>query len=76
MSRIYELKEGDELDLICFEYYGFCRGAVEAVLKANPDKLSLFDDLGRVLLLDTPESILLPDVPEPVQISTPRRLFN
>jgi phage tail protein X len=76
MSRIYELKEGDELDLICFEYYGFCRGSVEAVLKANPEKLSLFDDLGRIPLLDKPEFILLPDVPEPVQISTPRRLFN
>lgn len=76
MTRIYELKEGDELDLICFEYYGFCRGAVEAVLKANADKLSLFDDLGRVQLPETSESILLPDVPKPLQVTTPKRLFN
>ncbi|MDQ3233612.1 MAG: tail protein X [Pseudobdellovibrionaceae bacterium] len=76
MSRIYELRDGDELDLICFEHYGFSRGSVEAVLKANPDKLGLFDDLGRVQTLEKPESILLPDVPEPVRIDTPRRLFN
>jgi phage tail protein X len=76
MSRIYDLTEGDELDLVCFEYYGFCRGAVEAVLKANSEKLKLFDDLGRVIALDKAESILLPDIPKPIQVSTPGRLFN
>lgn len=76
MPRIRDLKIGDEIDLICFEHYGFCRGSVEAVLRANPDRIHLFDDLGRVTALEQPESIILPDIPEPVITRTPQRLFN
>jgi phage tail protein X len=76
MPRTRELKIGDEIDLICFEHYGFCRGSVEAVLRANSDKIHLFDDLGRVTALERPESIILPDIPEPVSIRAPQRLFN
>jgi phage tail protein X len=76
MPKTYDLKMGDELDLICFRHYGFSRGSVEAVLKANSDKLHFFDDFGRVVDLGKPETILLPDIPEPVSTQTPRRLFN
>jgi phage tail protein X len=76
MPQTYELKEDDEIDLICFHHYGFSQGAVEAVLTANPNKLALFDDLGRVTRLEKRETILLPDIPEPTKTRTAQRLFN
>ncbi|MDQ3232584.1 MAG: tail protein X [Pseudobdellovibrionaceae bacterium] len=76
MLKTHDLKIGDEIDLICFHHYGFCRGSVEAVLRANPEKLHLFDDLGQVIALEQRESIVLPDIPEPVITRIPQRLFN
>ncbi|MDQ3235305.1 MAG: tail protein X [Pseudobdellovibrionaceae bacterium] len=76
MPQIYELKDDDEIDLICFHQYGFSRGSVEAVLAANPSQLGLFDDFGRAARLEKRETILLPDIPEPTRIKTPQRLFN
>jgi phage tail protein X len=76
MPQSYELTVDDEIDLICFHHYGFSRGAVEAVLAANPGHLALFDDLGRVASLEKRETIVLPDIPEPTKTRTAQRLFN
>ncbi|MCJ9428535.1 tail protein X [Kordiimonas marina] len=32
----YRTSEGDQVDLICYAYYGRTDGTVEAVLEANP----------------------------------------
>jgi phage tail protein X len=58
--RIYETKQGDMLDLICYRLYdGRQAGAVEAVLEANqPINLSQYPErLPRGL------KITLPDLP-------------
>lgn len=34
---LYRTKENDMLDWICWKHYGFQSGAVEFVLKYNPD---------------------------------------
>jgi phage tail protein X len=36
MSTEYITKHRDYLDLICINHYGYCRGAMEVVLQANP----------------------------------------
>ncbi|RYZ85729.1 MAG: phage tail protein [Proteobacteria bacterium] len=76
MPKIYELKEGDEIDLICFQHYGYSRGSVEEVLKANANKLKLFDDFGKVIELLSKETLILPDLPSPLTVQTSQRLFN
>jgi len=76
MAKTYDLKEGEEIDIICLEQYGFSRGAVEAVLMANIEKISLFDNLGHVLPMRSPQSILLPDIEKPSPIERTRRLFT
>ena len=76
MAKTYPLKEGEEIDIICLENYGFSSGSVEAVLKANIEKIPLFDNLGRVLPMRSPESIVLPDIEKPSPIVRTRRLFS
>jgi phage tail protein X len=36
MSVEYITKNRDCLDLICINHYGYCRGAMEVVIQANP----------------------------------------
>jgi phage tail protein X len=36
MNVEYTTNDGDVLDLICINHYGYCRGAMEVVLQANP----------------------------------------
>jgi phage tail protein X len=36
MNFEYTTKNHDILDLICINHYGYCRGAMEVVLQANP----------------------------------------
>jgi phage tail protein X len=36
MSIEYITRHRDYLDLICINHYGYCRGAMESVLQANP----------------------------------------
>ena len=33
--KIYRTVAGEELDLICFQHYGYSRGSTEAVLRVN-----------------------------------------
>jgi phage tail protein X len=41
MAVKYRTRQGDMLDRICIEYYGYSNGAVEAVLKHNPGLAAL-----------------------------------
>lgn len=54
----YRCKEGDVLDLICWKHYGREKGAVEAVLEANPG----LADQGPVYQAGL--EIILPELPE------------
>ena len=76
MAKIHALSEGDELDIICIEHYGFAAGAVEIVLRENIEKVFLFDNLGRVLRLGSPQSIVLPDIQKPSMVMETVRLFS
>lgn len=68
MSNIYRTIQNDELDLICFQYYGFTSGSVEAVLAANRD-------LAKELpLLQEGIEITLPEIEKPV--TTVKRLWD
>lgn len=68
MSNIYRTIQNDELDLICFQYYGFTSGSVEAVLAANRD-------LAKELpLLKEGLEITLPEIEKPV--TTVKRLWD
>lgn len=59
MSQLYNTRQFDEIDDICWRYYGRTQQTVEVVLAANPG----LADMAPVL----PEGLLisLPDVPEP-----------
>lgn len=49
------------LDEICFKFYGFIDGAIQAVFEQNPG----LADLGEVYEADV--RIMLPDVSEPIK---------
>tara|TARA_Y100000766_G_C18632938_1_gene471682 strand:- start:449 stop:658 length:210 start_codon:yes stop_codon:yes gene_type:complete len=69
MSQIYRTIQDDELDKICFDYYGFSNGSVEIVLAANSD---IAKDLP---YLPAGKNIILPDIAtKPTQ--TPLRLWD
>jgi hypothetical protein len=72
----YQLREGDELDLICWQVYGDLPGALEAVLRTNWTKLYLFDDLGTVKSLSRQEFIILPELKRPTTITSSTRIFD
>ena len=59
MSRnfIYKTVDGDILDEICYRYYEFTSGSVEAVLEANPHILymgSVFSEGVEIVFPDIP----------------------
>lgn len=56
MAEIYTTRQGETVDIACWNYYGRTRETVEAVLSANPD-LSLLD-----VVLPIGTSILMPDI--------------
>lgn len=56
MAFNYVTAQNDELDLICYRYYGYTRGTVEAVLLANRD---LAD---RMPFIEEGVTIVLPDI--------------
>tara|TARA_X000001036_G_scaffold87055_1_gene79126 strand:- start:2625 stop:2831 length:207 start_codon:yes stop_codon:yes gene_type:complete len=61
MTKIYRTIDGDELDQICFEYYGYSNGSVEAVLFANKDLAK------KLPFLEAGINITLPDLAQPVK---------
>jgi phage tail protein X len=72
----WQLKDGDELDLICWKHYGDLPGALEAVLRANWEKLHLFDDLGKAKPLSTAAFITLPELKRPTAVTNSIRIFE
>ena len=59
MSQLYITQQFDEVDHICWRYYGRTAQAVEAVLVANPGLADMMP------LLPAGITILLPSIPEP-----------
>ena len=59
MANTYVTNEWDELDLICFNYYGYSNGSLEAVLEANRDLARLMPRLPAGI------EIVLPDLTPP-----------
>jgi phage tail protein X len=71
-----KVNEGDDIDLLCLEIYGFTDGAVEAVLKENPEAMDDIDNFGRVLALDHPLVLRFPEVRKPKEVVRITRLFD
>lgn len=59
MSQLYVTRQFDELDAICWQYYGRTQQTVEAVMLANPNLADLMPILPEGLTIE------LPDLPEP-----------
>ncbi|MDQ3234394.1 MAG: tail protein X [Pseudobdellovibrionaceae bacterium] len=72
----WQLKDGDEIDLICWKYYGDLPGALEAILRANWKILHLIDDLGAVMPLTEPAFLTLPDLKRPTAVTGSIRIFE
>lgn len=66
MSQLYLSRQFDELDDICYRYYGRTQGTVEAVMLANPNLAELLPILPEGL------SIMLPDLQQPETTTTLR----
>jgi phage tail protein X len=59
MAQQYITQQFDELDDICWRYYGRTQQTVEAVLVANPGLADMLP------ILPPGMTILLPDLPQP-----------
>lgn len=66
MSQLYVTQQFDEIDHICWRYYGRTQQTVEAVLRANPNLADMLPILPQGL------TILLPDLPQPETTETLR----
>jgi len=63
MSAVYVTKDRDVLDMICINHYGYCRGAMEAVLQANPWLAHYTGPLPKELTIILPQIEEQPKVP-------------
>lgn len=70
MAFTYITNQGDELDAICFGYYGRTQGTVERVLEANRDLADMMP------FFDEGIRITLPDIPSPAQVTRAIRLWD
>lgn len=66
MSQLYVTRQFDELDAICWSYYGRTQQTVEAVLLTNPDLADMLP------ILPEGVTIMLPDIPTPSTSETVR----
>lgn len=66
MSELYVTRQFDEVDNICWQYYGRTQQTVEAVLLANPNLGDLLPILPEGLTIE------LPDLPAPSTSETLR----
>jgi phage tail protein X len=66
MSQLYITRQFDEVDLICWRYYGRTQQTVEAVMEANPNLADLMPILPQGLTIE------LPDLPDPETTTTLR----
>lgn len=67
MSQLYVTRQFDELDDICWRYYGRTQQTVEAVLLANPDLADLLPILPDGVTLQLPD-LVAPSTSETVRI--------
>ena len=51
----YRTKENDIVDNICYKHYGFTCGAVESILKENPEIVQYDDFLPSGLSINLPD---------------------
>lgn len=70
MSELYITRQFDEVDAICFRYYGRTQQTVEAVLLANPNLADLMPILPPGLTIELPE-VPAPSVSETLRIWDP-----
>jgi phage tail protein X len=66
MSQLYVTRQFDELDLICWRFYGRTQQTVEALMVANPNLADLMPVLPEGLTIE------LPDLPDPETTTTLR----
>jgi phage tail protein X len=66
MSQLYITQQFDELDAICWRYYGRTQGTVEAVMEVNQNLAELLP------IMPEGVTILLPDLPQPETTTTLR----
>lgn len=66
MSQLYITQQFDELDAICWRYYGRTQGTVEAVMEVNQNLAELMP------IMPEGVTILLPDLPQPETTTTLR----
>ena len=66
MSQLYVTRQFDELDDICWRYYGRTQQTVETVLLTNPDLADMLP------ILPEGVTIMLPDIPTPSTSETVR----
>ncbi len=69
MAQIYVTQQFDEVDHICWRFYGRTRQAVEAVMIANPGLSDMMPILPEGLRIN------LPDLPDP-GIGTTIRIWD
>ena len=69
MSQLYVTSQFDEVDLICWRYYGRTQQTVEAVLTANPGLADLLPILPEGLTIELPYSA-------PPSTSETRRIWD
>jgi phage tail protein X len=67
MSQLYITRQFDELDAICFRYYGRTQGTVEAVLRANPNLADMLPILPPDLAIELPD-LAQPETTETLRI--------
>jgi phage tail protein X len=75
MAKLYRLKDGDEIDALVYEEYGFTAGAFEEVLRANQNILGLFPR-GRYELRNEIDFLVLPDLKRPAEEKKIVRIFT
>lgn len=66
MSQLYVTNQFDEIDAICWRFYGRTPQTVEAVMARNPGLADLMPILPEGLVID------LPDLPQPETTETLR----
>ena len=72
MAGWYTCKDGDELDSICKDVYGYSRGSTEAVL-AHDYNRELAEKLP---ILEVGDEIYLPDLAPPTRENTTSTLWG
>ena len=72
MAIFYNCKDGDQLDQICRDIYGYSRGSVEAVLSHETNR-----ELAKKMpVLDAGDVVYLPTINAAQPVTTVSRLWD